>query len=116
MTASVYNTDRTAPLRRSIRHTSDVTAVRWHKNAVLIATSAYAKMSRLWNLSSRMYVRLVSAVQPCLLSSVGITVGAASLLAAGIDAGAVFVLNIGTDRHIAVMQGYADSVNSSSFN
>ena len=108
MTASVYNTDRTAPLRCSIRHTSDVTAVRWHKNAVLIATSADAKMSRLWNLSS--------AVQPCLLSSVGITVGAASLLAAGIDAGAVCVLNIGTDRHIAVMQGYADSVNSSSFN
>jgi transcription initiation factor TFIID subunit 5 len=120
MTASVYSTDRTAPLRLFTGHTSDVTAVCWHENATLIATSADDKTARLWDLRSGKCVRLFSGSPSPLscvaMSSVATTVGAASLLAGGTDAGSVCVWDVGTGRHIAVMQGHSDSINSVSFN
>lgn len=120
MTAAVYSTDRTAPLRLFTGHTSDVTAVCWHENATLIATSADDKTARLWDLRSGKCVRLFtgspSPLSCVAMSSVATTVGAASLLAAGTDAGSVCVWDVGTGRHMAVLQGHSDSVNSVSFN
>lgn len=120
MTATVYCTDRTAPLRLFTGHSSDVTAVCWHDNANLIASSSDDKTARLWDLRSGKCVRLFtgspSPLSCVALSSAAVTTGTASLLAAGTDAGSVCLWDVGSGKHLAVMQGHTDAVHSVSFN
>ena len=119
MTAAVYSTDRAAPLRLFSGHISDVTAVCWHENATLIATSSDDKTARLWDLRTGNCVRLFTG-SPSPLSCVSLspasqTTSASSLLAAGSDSGAVCLWDVGSGRHLAVLQGHTDAVNSVSF-
>ena len=118
MTAAVYSTDRSAPLRLFTGHISDVTAVCWHENATLIATSGDDKTARLWDLRTGKGVRVFTG-SPSPLSCVALssssTSGAVSLLAAGTDAGAVCLWDVGSGKQLSVLQGHSDSVHSVSF-
>ena len=115
----MYSTDRSAPLRLFTGHISDVTAVCWHENGTLIATSGDDKTARLWDLRTGKGVRIFtgspSPLSCVALSSSSSTTGAASLLAAGTDAGAVCLWDVGTGRQLSVLQGHSDSVHSVSF-
>ena len=72
MTAAVYSTDRSAPLRLFTGHISDVTAVCWHENGTLIATSGDDKTARLWDLRTGKGVRIFTG-SPSPLSCVALS-------------------------------------------
>ena len=120
MTAAVYSTDRIAPLRLFTGHTSDVTAVCWHENATLVASSSDDKTARLWDIRSgkcvRLFVGSPSPLSCVALASTATTAGTASLLAAGTDAGSICLWDVGTGKHMAVMNGHTDTVHSVAFN
>lgn len=57
-TASLYSTDRIAPLRLFCEHTSDVTCCAWHPNFTYLATGSDDRTTRLWDVRSASCARV----------------------------------------------------------
>lgn len=112
-TATVYATDRIAPLRLLVGHTSDVNCVSWHANATLLATGSDDKTARLWDVRSSHSARLLRGSTAPLSCTAVSPVG--NLLAAGADNGKVYVWDLTTTRPLAVLQGHSGAVHSIAF-
>lgn len=57
-TASMYSTDRIAPLRMFCEHTSDVSCCTWHPNFTYLVTGSDDRTARLWDVRSASCARV----------------------------------------------------------
>lgn len=112
-TACLFATDRGAPLRMMVGHTSDVTTCQWHPNNSLFLTGSDDRSGRLWDIRTGSAVRLfdgcVSGVSSVCVSRDG------RYAALGCETGSIHVWDIAASKQLGSLRGSSGSVLSSSF-
>lgn len=112
-TATVYSTDRVAPLRMMTGHISDVNCVAWHPNAVYLCTGSDDKTARLWDIRTGGSVRLLTGSSTPLACAAISACG--TLLAGGSDGGLIYIWDLAMGKQLAVLQGHKGPVHSVNF-
>jgi WD40 repeat protein len=113
-TGTVYATDRVTPLRLLQGHVSDVNAVTWHANGMLLATGSDDKTARLWDVRAGRSARLLRGCSAPICTVAISPLG--NILAAGTENGRIYLWDLATSRSLAILHGHDGAVHSVAFN
>ena len=111
---SIYATDQLTPLRLMTGHSSDVTCLTWHSNALHLASGSDDRSVRFWDIRTAECARLFrgcgSPVSSLAISPIG------NLIAAGADSGNIYLWDIRSSKQLGILHGHEGPAYSIAFN